>query len=149
MNLKLPTFANYYYIFTCYWADSATSDDGATDEGSSCSLPEDAASGSAKIGATFTSNPTSRSGFAKGSVSPPPRSLFLSLRNRRSIEALSVKKEERARNLHQKRPPDLPESIESPRRGTRRQVRSKGTPHAGHADSISNDEHGSRSDIYD
>jgi len=67
MNLKLPTFANYYYIFTCYWADPATSDDGATDEGSNCSLPDDAASGSAKTGATFTSNPTSRSRFAKGS----------------------------------------------------------------------------------
>ena len=119
MNLKLPTFANYYYIFTCYWADLTTSDDGATDEGSSCSLPDDAASGSAKTGVTFTSNPTSRFGFAKESISPPPRSLFLSLRNRRSVQALSVRKKEgRARNLRQKRPPDLPKSIDSLRIST-------------------------------
>jgi len=100
---------------------------------------------------SITSNPTSRSRFAKGSISPPPRSLFLSLRNRRSVQALSVrkKKEERARNLYQKRPPNLPESIESPRRDTRRQVRSKGMPHAGQADFVSNDEHESRSDISD
>ena len=30
-----------------------------------------------------------------------------------------------------------------------KQVRSKGMPHVGHADSITNDEHGSRSDISD
>ena len=43
----------------------------------------------------------------------------------------------------------LPKSIERLRINTERQVRSKGTPHVGHADSITNDEHGSWSDISD
>ena len=42
-----------------------------------------------------------------------------------------------------------PESIESLSIHTKTQVGSEGTPHVGHADSIMNDEHGSRSDISD
>ena len=51
-------------------------------------------------------------------------------------------------NLHREtnRPP---ESIESLSIRTETQVGSKGTPHVDHANSVMNDEHGSRSDIPD
>ena len=59
----------------------------------------------------------------------------------------------RPRGTQTKSPPGKiigsPESIESLRIDTKRQVGSEGTPHVGHADSITNDEHGSRSDIPD
>ena len=42
-----------------------------------------------------------------------------------------------------------PKSIESLSIHTKTQVGSEGTPHVGHADSVTNDEHGSRSDISD
>ena len=42
-----------------------------------------------------------------------------------------------------------PESIESPRIHTKTQVGCEGTPHVGHANSVMNDEHGSRSDVSD
>ena len=42
-----------------------------------------------------------------------------------------------------------PESIESLRINTETQARSEGTPHVGHADSVTNDERGSQSDISD
>ena len=41
----------------------------------------------------------------------------------------------------------LPKSTERLRKNTERQVRSEGTPHIGHANSVTNDEHGSQSDI--
>ena len=43
----------------------------------------------------------------------------------------------------------LPESDRTAQANTKRQVRSKGTPHVGHANCLMNDEHGSRSDISD
>ena len=42
-----------------------------------------------------------------------------------------------------------PESIESLSIHIETQVGSEGTPHVGHADSVTNDEHGSRSDVSD
>ena len=39
--------------------------------------------------------------------------------------------------------------IESLRMNMETQVGSEGTPHVGHADSVTNDEHGSQSDISD
>ena len=43
----------------------------------------------------------------------------------------------------------LPKVDQLAQANAERQVRSRGTPHVGHADSITNDEHGSRSDISD
>ena len=43
----------------------------------------------------------------------------------------------------------LPESDRTAQANSERQVRSKGTPHVGHTDSITNDKLGSRSDISD
>ena len=43
----------------------------------------------------------------------------------------------------------LPESNRTAQANAERQVRSKGTPHVGHAESITNDERGSQSDISD
>ena len=43
----------------------------------------------------------------------------------------------------------LPKIDRMAQESTERQVRSKGTPHVGHADSVMNDEHGSQSDTSD
>jgi len=52
-------------------------------------------------------------------------------------------------DLHWERPSGFLSRSNSSEKHTERLVGSEGTPHIGHADSITNDEHGSRSDIYD
>ena len=50
-------------------------------------------------------------------------------------------------DLRRERPSDFLSQSNGSEKHTKRQVGSKGTPHVGHADTITNDEHGSRLDI--
>ena len=53
------------------------------------------------------------------------------------------------RDLHLRETIGLPKVNRMAQENAERQVKSKGTPHVGHADSVTNDEHGSWSDISD